>query len=154
IQGQAGTGKSTLALQYATQMATQGQRSNVFCFDETTGIALARAEKLGLAFPRYVSKGLITLQQIDPAEISPGEFADRVCRGVEDGSKLIVVDTLNGYLNAMPGERYLTNQLHELSAYLNQHRVLTIFILAQHGLLTGEAPVDISYLADTVLHLR
>jgi circadian clock protein KaiC len=154
LQGQAGTGKSTFALHYATRLAAQGERSHVFCFDETIGIALARAEALGLAFPQYVRDGLITLQQIDPAEISPGEFADRVVRGVDDGSRLIAIDTLNGYLNAMPGERYLITQLHELATYLNQRGVLTIFVLTQHGILSGEAPVDISYLADTVLNLR
>jgi circadian clock protein KaiC len=94
------------------------------------------------------------LQQIDPAEISPGEFANRVVRAVEGGSKLIVIDTLNGYLNAMPGERFLTAQLHELSTYLNQRGVLTVFVLTQHGILGGDAPLDISYLADTVLNLR
>ena len=154
IQGQAGTGKSTFALQYATQLASQGQRSHLFCFDETVGIVLDRAEKLGLAFPGYVRQGLITVQQIDPAEISPGEFADRVTRGVDSGSKLIVIDTLNGYLNAMPGERYLATQLHELSTYLNQRGVLTIFILTQQGILAEDVPLDISYLADTVLNLR
>lgn len=154
IQGQAGTGKSTLALQYATQLAAQGQRSHLFCFDETVGIVLDRSEKLGLALPKYVAQGLITLQQIDPAEISPGEFADRVIRCVDGGSKLVVVDTLNGYLNAMPGERYLTTQLHELSTYLNQRGMLTIFVLTQHGILADEVPLDISYLADTVLNLR
>lgn len=154
IQGQAGTGKSTLALQYAVQLATQGQRSHLFCFDETVGVVLDRAGKLGLALPEYVRQGLITLQQIDPAEISPGEFADRVIRAVKGGSKLIVIDTLNGYLNAMPGERYLITQLHELSTYLNQHSVLTIFVLTQHGVLGGDSPLDVSYLADTVLNLR
>jgi circadian clock protein KaiC len=154
IQGQAGTGKSTLAVQYATQLAARGRRSHLFCFDETAGIVLDRAEKLGLALREYVSKGLITLQQIDPAEISPGEFADRVIKGVDAGSQLVVIDTLNGYLNAMPGEHYLTTQLHELSTYLNQRGVLTIFVLTHHGILAGDGPVDISYLADTVLNLR
>jgi circadian clock protein KaiC len=154
IQGQAGTGKSTLALQYATQLAARGQQSHLFCFDETVGIVLDRADKLGMALPAYVTQGLIKLQQIDPAEISPGEFADRVIRGVDSGSKLIVIDTLNGYLNAMPGERYLVTQLHELSTYLNQRNVLTIFVLTQHGMLADDVPVDISYLADTVLSLR
>ena len=154
IRGQAGTGKSTLALQYATQLAAQGLRSHLFCFDETVGIVLDRAEKLGLAFPRYVSEQLIAVQQIDPAEISPGEFADRVIRAVDGGSKLVIIDTLNGYLNAMPGERHLINQLHELSTYLNQRGVLTIFVLTQSGIFENEGPLDISYLADTVLHLR
>lgn len=154
IQGQAGTGKSTLALQYATHLASRGLRSHLFCFDETVGIVLDRADKLGLALPRYVSQGLVTVQQIDPAEISPGEFADRVIRGVDSGSKLVVIDTLNGYMNAMPGERYLTTQLHELSTYLNQRGVLTVFVLTQHGIFADDSPLDISYLADTVVHLR
>jgi circadian clock protein KaiC len=154
VQGQAGTGKSTLALQYATKLAARGTRSHLFCFDETVGIVLDRAEKLGLELPEYVRQGLITVQQVDPAEISPGEFADRVIRAVDDGSELVVIDTLNGYLNAMPGERYLTTQLHELSTYLNQRGVLTIFVLTQHGILAEDVPLDISYLADTVLNLR
>ena len=94
------------------------------------------------------------MQQIDPAEISPGEFAHRVIDAVDRGSKLVVIDTLNGYLNAMPGERYLITQLHELSTYLNQLGVLTIFVLTLHGILAEDAPVDVSYLADTVLNLR
>jgi len=155
IVGQAGTGKSTLALQYATQMAAKGERGVVFSFDETTGLALERTQKLGLKFSSYVEQCSISLQQVDPAEISPGEFADRIYRSVQAGCKLVVIDTLNGYLNAMPGEKYLSIQLHELSTYLNQNGVLTIFILAQHGLLAmAEAPVDISYLADTVVSLR
>lgn len=154
IQGQAGTGKSTLALQYAAQLGARGERSHLFCFDETVGIVLDRADKLGLALPKYVKQGLSTVQQIDPAEISPGEFTDRVIRAVDGGSRLIVIDTLNGYLNAMPGERYLITQLHELSTYLNQRGVLTIFVLTQHGMLEDDTPLDISYLADTVLSLR
>jgi circadian clock protein KaiC len=95
------------------------------------------------------------VQQVDPAELSPGEFAVRVLKGVEDGVKLVVIDSLNGYLNAMPGEKYLINQLHELSSYLNQQGVITILILAQHGLVAAnKSPVDLSYLADTVLTLR
>lgn len=155
IVGQAGTGKSTLALQYATRMAAREEHSVVFSFDETTGVALERAGKLGLEFPAYVEKGIIGLQQVDPAEISPGEFANRIYRSVQTGCRLVVIDTLNGYLNAMPGEKYLNNQLHELSTYLNQNGVLTIFVLTQHGLLSSaEAPIDISYLADTVVSLR
>jgi len=155
ILGHAGTGKSTLALQYACQLARQGGRSMLFAFDETTGIVLERASKLGLDLRTHVRDGLVTLQQVDPAEISPGEFANRILEKVQGGCKLVVIDTLNGYLNAMPGERFLTNQLHELSAYLNQQGVLTIFVLAQQGLtITGEAPVDLSYLADTVINTR
>jgi circadian clock protein KaiC len=155
ILGQAGTGKSTLALQYATQMAGKGERSMVFTFDETRGVMLARTRALGMDVEKYMPSGVLTVQQVDPAEISPGEFASRILRGVEGGCKLVVIDSLNGYLNAMPGERYLNNQLHELSSYLNQQGVVTILILAQHGLVAAaEAPVDLSYLADTVVSLR
>ena len=154
IIGPAGTGKSTLATLYAAQMAQAGQHSLMFSFDEIRGIVLARADALGLNFTKHVDSGLITVQQVDPAEISPGEFGARVIRGVADGCKLIVIDSLNGYMNAMPGEKYLNNQLHELSAYLNQQGVITIFIVAQQGSFTAEAPIDLSYLADTVINLR
>jgi circadian clock protein KaiC len=155
ILGQAGTGKSTLALQYATQMASAGARAMFFAFDETRGVMLARAQALGLNLAKNIENGTATVEQIDPAEISPGEFAFRVLSCVEAGCKLIVIDSLNGYLNAMPGEKYLNNQLHELASYLNQQGVVTILVLAQHGLVdAAEAPVDLSYLADTVVTLR
>jgi len=155
ILGPAGTGKSTMALQYAVQMAAQGEPAMVFTFDETRGIMLGRTKALGLDLERYIQSGIVTVQQVDPAELSPGEFAVRVQRAVDTGAKLIVIDSLNGYLNAMPGEKYLNNQLHELSSYLNQRGVITILVLAQHGLVSAaESPVDLSYLADTVLTLR
>jgi circadian clock protein KaiC len=155
ILGPAGTGKSTIALQYATAMAARGERGIVFAFDETRAIMLARANALGLDLERHIQSGLITAQQVDPAEISPGEFADRILQHVNAGCKLVVIDTLNGYLNARPGEKYLINQLHELTSYLNYKGVVTILILAQHGLVAGaEAPVDLSYLSDTVISLR
>jgi circadian clock protein KaiC len=116
---------------------------------------LDRAQALGLSLAEHVNSGVVAVEQVDPAEISPGEFAFRILSGVQAGCKLIVIDSLNGYLNAMPGEKYLNNQLHELSSYLNQQGVVTIFILAQHGLVAAaEAPVDLSYLADTVVALR
>jgi circadian clock protein KaiC len=155
IMGAAGTGKSTLAVQYAARMAANGERSILFAFDEIRSIVLSRAAALGLDLASYVERGLIDVQQVDPAELSPGEFAMRIRKGVENGCKLIVIDSLNGYMNAMPGEQYLANQLHELSAYLNQQGVVTIFILALHGLVgQSEAPVDLSYLADTVVNVR
>jgi circadian clock protein KaiC len=155
ILGTAGTGKSTLALQYARQMASKGDRGVLFAFDETRWIMLARAKALGLDLEKYVKSGAITVQQVDPAEISPGEFAARIREKVNGGCKLVVIDTLNGYLNAMPGEKYLINQLHELVAYLNYKGVVTILILSQHGMVAAaEAPVDLSYLSDTVVNLR
>jgi circadian clock protein KaiC len=155
ILGSAGTGKSTLAIQYAVQMAERGEQGMFFAFDESRGIMLARAKALGLPLDKHVKSGAIAVQQVDPAELSPGEFAVRILRSVEAGCKLVVIDSLNGYLNAMPGEKYLNNQLHELSSYLNQQGVVTILILAQHGLVAAaEAPVDLSYLADTVVTIR
>jgi circadian clock protein KaiC len=155
ILGTVGTGKSTLSLQYATQMASKGDRGIVFAFDETRAIMLARARGLGLDLEGHIKDGAITVQQIDPAEVSPGEFATRIRTEVDAGCKLVVIDSLNGYLNAMPGEKYLNNQLHELVSYLNYKGVLTILILAQHGLVArAEAPVDLSYLSDTVVVVR
>ena len=155
ILGPAGTGKSTLALQYAAAMARRGERSMIFAFDETRGVMLARAESLGLGLRAHVESGVIAVQQIDPAEISPGEFGVWIQNAVKAGCKLVVIDSLNGYLNAMPGEKYLNNQLHELCSSLDQRGMLTMLILPQHGLVgSNEAPVDLSYLADSVLTLR
>jgi circadian clock protein KaiC len=155
IMGPAGTGKSSLGLQYATHMAQRGEPSMLLAFDESRGIVLTRAAALGLDLAKHVESGVINIQQVDPAEVSPGELGIRVRRGVEGGCKLVIIDSLNGYMNAVPGEKFLTNHLHELSAYLNHHGVVTIFILAQHGLLgPSESPVDLSYLADTVVNVR
>lgn len=155
IMGPAGTGKSTLALQYASSMVQRGEPSLLFTFDETRNTLLARAEALQLGILTHLRSGLIQVQQVDPAEISPGEFAGRIQAGVEQGARLVTIDTLNGYMNAMPGEQFLANQLHELSAYLNQQGVVTIFTLAEHGVIAAlEAPIDLSYLADTVVSLR
>ncbi|HWF18934.1 MAG TPA: ATPase domain-containing protein [Verrucomicrobiae bacterium] len=155
IMGPAGTGKSSLALQHATQLAGKGEHCMVFTFDETLGVMLARSKALGMDLEPHIQKGLINVQQVDPAELSPGEFAVRILRAAEKGCKLVVIDSLNGYLNSMPGENYLTNQLHELCSYLNQQGVVTILVLAQHGLVAAaESPVDLSYLADTVINIR
>jgi circadian clock protein KaiC len=155
VMGPAGSGKSTLALQYVATFAEQGHKALVYTFDETRALMLSRARALGLGLEGHIKEGRVVAQQVAPAELSPGEFAGRVQRGVEAGARLVVIDSLNGYMNAMPGERYLSNQLHELSAYLNQQGVLTILVLAQHGLVSVlEGPVDLSYLADTVLLLR
>jgi circadian clock protein KaiC len=155
ILGPSGTGKSTLAFQFAFQIAEKGKRAMIFTFDESLGIMLARAKALGFDLGKHVQSGNVTVEQVDPAELSPGEFAVRVRGGVNAGAKLVVIDSLNGYLNAMPGEKYLNNQLHELGAYLNQQGVITILIMAQHGMFAvAEAPVDLSYLTDTVLTLR
>jgi circadian clock protein KaiC len=136
-------------------MADEGEHSMIFTFDETRSVMLSRAKGLGFNLEKAIDDGMITVQQVDPAELSPGEFAVRILRSVEAGCKLVAIDSLNGYLNAMPGEKYLNNQLHELCSCLNQQGVVTILILAQHGLAAAaEAPVDLSYLSDTVASLR
>ena len=127
----------------------------LFTFDETLSVMLSRAKALGFKLEKAIESGTITVQQVDPAELSPGEFAVRILDGVKARCKLVAIDSLNGYLNAMPGEKYLNNQLHELCSYLNQQGIVTVLILAQHGLATAaEAPVDLSYLSDTVVSLR
>ena len=154
--GGAGVGKSSVALTYAVAAAARGERATIFAFDEGLGTIYARAEGLGIPLQDHVDAGRIQLQQIDPAEMSPGEFASLVRRTVEENhSRLIVIDSLNGYLNAMPEERYLILQMHELLSYLNQLGVMTILVLAQHGLMGPmQTPIDISYLSDAVLMLR
>ncbi|MCC4595975.1 AAA family ATPase [Xanthomonas campestris pv. phormiicola] len=156
LLGAAGVGKSSLALTYAIAAAERGEHSVFFAFDEGRGTVEARARTLGLPLEEKLHTGLIRFQQIDPAEMSPGQFAANVRRSVEvDGARVIVIDSLNGYLNAMPDERFLILQMHELLSYLGQKGVLTILVLAQHGLIGPmETPLDLSYLSDSVLMLR
>ncbi|MFN2453146.1 MAG: ATPase domain-containing protein [Pyrinomonadaceae bacterium] len=156
IIGPAGCGKSTLGAQFASASASRGEKSAVFVFDEIVETFVGRAAGIGTDIEGYIDDGLITLKQIDPAELAPGEFAHKVLRAVDrDGARLVVIDSLNGYLHAMPEERFLTIQMHELLTFLNQRGVVTLLILAQHGFLgTMATPVDVSYLADTVLLLR
>lgn len=154
--GAAGVGKSSMALTYAIAAAERGEKTAFFAFDEGRGTVEARSKSLGLDFQHWVDAGLIHFQQIDPAEMSPGEFASIVRAGVQDdGARLVIIDSLNGYLNAMPDGRFLILQMHELLSYLSQQGVLTILVLAQHGLVGPiETPLDISYLSDAVLMLR
>lgn len=154
--GAAGVGKSSVALTYVIAAARRGERTTFFAFDEGRGTLEARARSLGMPLDTLINDGLIRLQHIDPAEMSPGEFTSKVRRAVEaEGARIVVIDSLNGYLNAMPDERFLILQMHELLSYLGQQGVLTILVLAQHGLVGPmETPVDISYLSDTVLMLR
>jgi len=154
--GAAGVGKSSLALTYSIAAAARGEKSVIFAFDEGRETINSRARTLGLPLNKAMEAGLIRIQQIDPAELSPGEFASRVRRAVErEGGRIVVIDSLNGYLNAMPDERFLILQMHELLSYLSQLGVLTILVLAQHGLVGPmDTPLDMSYLADAVLMLR
>jgi len=137
--------------------AERGEHAGIFCFDEGAGTLFARAAGLGMPLEPWAEKGLLSVQQVDPAELSPGEFVDCIRQAVEnDGLRLLVIDSLNGYLQAMPEERFLLVQLHELLSYLRQHGVLTILVVAQAGFLGSNmtSPIDVSYLADTVLLTR
>lgn len=157
LMGPAGSGKSTIACQYAFAAASRGDHAGVFAFDETLKTLRTRMASLGLKWEMGKGAGQVEFQQIDPAELSPGEFVARVCRAVEqDGAQVVVIDSLNGYLNAMPEEQFLTAQLHELLTYLGHKGVTTFLVVAQHGLLGSnmQTPVDTSYLADSVLLLR
>ncbi|GLH80643.1 circadian clock protein KaiC [Bradyrhizobium sp. SSBR45G] len=154
--GAAGVGKSSIALTYAIAAARRGEHAVFFAFDEGRGTVEARARTLGLPLERYIESGRLRFQQIDPAELSPGEFGAIVRRSVEhDNARVIVIDSLNGYLNAMPDDRFLILQMHELLSYLGQQGVLTVLVLAQNGLVGPmDTPLDISYLSDAVLMLR
>jgi circadian clock protein KaiC len=154
--GPAGAGKSSLATQYAISAVEQGGRALILGFDEGLGTFATRCQSLGLPVRRHLDSGAIVFRRVDPAEVTPGELAYRIRQSVErDGVDLVVIDSLNGYLNAMPEERFLIMQMHELLTYLNHRGVLTILILAQHGLIGPmSSPVDLSYLSDTVLMMR
>jgi circadian clock protein KaiC len=157
VVGAAGTGKSTIALQYASAAAARGERAALFLFDESPTTLLTRARGLGIPAEDAMRDGRIAVRQVDPAELSPGEFASEVlAEAKRPGSSVVVIDSLNGYLNAMPEERFLVTQLHELLTALGQLGVATILVGVQHGLLGAslESPVDASYLADTILQLR
>jgi circadian clock protein KaiC len=159
LLGPAGVGKSTLAIQYAVEAAKHGEHSIIFAFDERIETMLERADGLNLPLRKYYDEGLIKVQAVDPAELSPGEFAHKVrlAASVEnEGAKIVVIDSLNGYLNAMPEERFLTAQLHELLTYLGHLGVVTFLVIAQHGLLGNamSTVIDTSYLADTVILFR
>jgi len=156
LMGPAGSGKSTVASMYAAMAAGRGYGVRYFAFDESTFILVNRAREIGLDFDGPMKSGLLRIQQVDPAEIAPGELAYQITRAVDgEGVRMVVLDSLNGYVNAMPQEDYLHLHLHELLSYLNQKGVVTIMILAQHGLIGPMgSPVDVSYLADAVILMR
>jgi circadian clock protein KaiC len=157
VVGAAGTGKSTLSAQFASAAASRGERTAFFLFDESPQNLLGRCDGLQLGLRDHVDAGRVSLHQIDPAELTPGEFTHAIRVAVEERQvKVVVIDSLNGYLNAMPEERFLINQLHELLAYLGQKGVATMLIGAHQGLIGSQmlTPVDASYLADAVILLR
>jgi len=157
IAGPTGCGKSTLCTQFVLQAAKRNERCAIFTFDETRQSFRVRSRGLGMDLDKYLDSDLIHLEQVDPAELSPGEFIHRIRRGVEEKRwRIVVIDSLNGVLNSMNEEQALTVQLHELLSYLNQVGVASFMVLAQYGLLGSamSSPTDVSYLADNVLLLR
>lgn len=157
VQGAAGTGKSTIAALFCHNAAALGQRAAMFIFDESVNTLLARLDGLGIPLREHFNEGRVKIQQVDPAEFSPGELAHSIRRCVEaDGARIIVLDSLNGYLNSMPEEHFLVMQLHELLTYLGQRGVASMLVSSQQGIIgpNMNAPVDASYLADAVLLLR
>jgi circadian clock protein KaiC len=155
VIGPSGSGKSTLALQYLRRAMEGDEKALVITFDETERIFMRRAGGLGVDIASFRERGLLTLRQVDPAELSPGELAATVRNQVEAGAKVVILDSLSGYQHAMPEEQFMLLQMHELVTYLNQQGVLTILILAQTGMIGPmHSPVDLTYLADSVLLLR
>jgi circadian clock protein KaiC len=154
--GPAGTGKSTLALQIAVAAAERGEKAAIFAFEESINTLLTRTESIGMNLKKYIDCGLIEIRKVDPAQLTPGEFAELIRTAVvERDLKVLVIDSLNGYLHAMPQEKFLTLQLHELLAFLSRRGVATIMILAQQGLMgLMNTPIDLTYLADTVIITR
>jgi circadian clock protein KaiC len=157
LLGPAGCGKSTIALRYALSAVEQGGAAALFAFDETLATLVIRGKGLGLEIEKHLDSGKLVLRQVDAAELSPGQFVHEIRDLVEkQGVKLLIIDSLNGFLNAMPGEKFLAMQLHELLGYLGQKGVTTLMTVAQHGFVGAniDTPVDVSYMADTVLLFR
>jgi circadian clock protein KaiC len=156
FSGPSGVGKTTTAIACARAALQRGEKVVYYLFDEGLGTLLIRSKALGLDIEPYRQSGQMVVQNLDPAEVSPGEFANMVRAAVEDrGVQTVVIDSLNAYLQAMPGDKHLLLQMHELLTYLNQRGVVTILILAQHGVLGDvRSDVDLSYLSDGILLFR
>ncbi|MDB5650602.1 MAG: Non-specific serine/threonine protein kinase [Hyphomicrobiales bacterium] len=154
--GPSGVGKTTTAVRTMIAALERGERATYFLFDEGIVTLTSRSTSIGMDLGAYIDNGSLMIVQIDPAELSPGEFSNRVREAVEThGSTLIAIDSLNAYLQAMPGENYLLLQMHELLTYLNQQGITTLLVLGQHGLV-GEMQndIDLSYLSDAILLFR
>ncbi len=155
--GPPGSGKSAMAILFATAAAKRGERVAMFTFEEGLHTLNMRSRTLGMPLEEHLASGQITVRAIDPAELAPGEFAHAVRHAVEQGgARIVVIDSLNGYLHAMPDEQFITLQLHELLSYLRQQGIVTLMVAAQHGLMgpSMTTPVDVSYLADGVMLFR
>jgi circadian clock protein KaiC len=156
VLGPAGTGKSLLTLSFAVQSIARGETAAMFIFDEELGLLFQRAKGLGIDLAALQNSGKLMIEQVDAAELAPGEFAQRVRTCVEQHSAAtVIIDSLNGYQAAMPEEKQLILHMHELLQFLNRQGATTFLTVAQHGLVGDmRAPVDVTYLADTVILLR
>ncbi|HEY8002838.1 MAG TPA: ATPase domain-containing protein [Phenylobacterium sp.] len=156
ILGPAGTGKSLVAIDFVLAATRRGEKAALFAFDEELGLLHDRMRTLGIDLQALVDEGSLIIEQVDAAELSPGEFTARVRHCVDmAGIKTVVIDSLNGYQAAMPEENFLILHIHELLQYLNRQGATTFLTVAQHGLVGDmKAPVDVTYLADTVILLR
>jgi circadian clock protein KaiC len=156
IMGPAGAGKSLLAVQFAVSAAARGETAALFIFDEELGLLIDRTKLMGIDLEALCASGTLFIEQVDAAELSPGEFAHRVRARVDrSGAKTVVIDGLNGYQSAMPDESFLLLHIHELLQYLNRQGASTLLTMAQHGLVGDmKSPVDVTYLADSVILLR
>jgi circadian clock protein KaiC len=156
VIGPAGTGKSLLSLQYINAAVKRGERAAIFVFDEELGLLLNRAKGMGIDLPRLRDEGKVIVEQMDAAELTPGEFSHRVRDCVDrENIKMVAIDSLNGYQAAMPEEQFLVLHLHELLQYLNRRGAATFLTIAQHGMVGDmKQTIDLTYLADTVILLR
>ena len=156
LMGPSGVGKTTTSIRCILSALERGQNCAYFLFDEGLTTLLARAQAMSMDLRPFIDNGQLAIRQIDPAEVSPGEFSSWVRKAVmEDQAAFVVIDSLNAYLQAMPGEKYLLLQMHELLNYLNQLGVATLLVLGQHGLVGDmRTDVDLSYLSDTILLFR
>ncbi len=154
--GPSGVGKTTTAVAAVLAALRRGERASYYLFDEGIGTLLHRCEQLGMPLQSFIASGQLELLKLDPAEVSPGQFASIVRQSIEErGGQMVVIDSLNAYLQAMPGSKFLLLQMHELLTYLNLSGTVTILVLGQHGLV-GEvrSDVDLSYLSDAILLFR
>ncbi|HUS35524.1 MAG TPA: ATPase domain-containing protein [Verrucomicrobiae bacterium] len=156
FSGPTGTGKSTLAIRFAFQAALQNEKAVIYSFEESIRTTVARAMSMNLDITKAMESGKVIIRQIDPGELSPGEFAHDIRTAVlENETRLVIIDSLSGYLNAMPDEKFLAVQMHELLMFLGQQGVITILTVAQHGVVEiSDSKADVSYLADSVIVLR
>lgn len=156
LLGPAGTGKSTIAMKFAIEAAKKGKKVAIYNFEESSFNILVRAQELGLELEKYIASGNITLRKIDPAELTPGQFNALLRNSANEfHADMVVIDSLNGYIHAMPEQKFLMLQLHELLAFLSSRGVVTVMILAQSGIMGQmQTPLDLTYLADTVIITR